>query len=893
MAVGLVAPYLSDKLGIPVVASMTLAGILLGPELIGFLEPGILLQLLGSLGLIFVFFNAGAETSLGIIKKRPFSVLLFGALTFFIPFAAGFIFGYFLFGKNLSSALIVGAFFASSGSRSIQPLLPADLSSRESAEIGIAGSGLSRIAVTLILFFSLFVQAQSIALPSLATFGIWLLYFIVLGITLPRFAPFVLRNMRAQGGIDAMFLLFLLFASAALASLIGLPSYLGALYAGLLLASTLGASRTISARVNLLGESFFLPFLFVFIGAQANFSQTPSLPRVLLFIAGSVLLGLGSKTLAAYLTGKALRLSTEDRGLLFGFSSCFSAFSLATASVAGSTGHFDQPLLGGAVILVILSTSLTALVARTAGYRLRRKNSESQGKPFFEGSRILIPLSKPTSSHHLIELGELLQEQSLGSPLLPLVVMPEQNSEERRKAETMLAAALMRGLDPQTPVSPLFRVETNVAYAILQSAEEQGADTILVGWNKPPRLANAFFGSVIDQILNSCDQRVLVARLVAPLQSSHIAAVLPPFCETHEGFNAALAVLKALTKKYQSKLHIVTLKGQNASITRALREANFGISYQSMEIEAWKDIGKTLESIPGQSRFFVLFSARPSEASWHPAVERLPHRIGEEFPQSNLLIIYMARGEQAAYLNRSALPSVYSGAPGASGSSSAPGASGSSGAPGAPGSSGAPASSGAFAASAGPSSSGVSGTSDSPAAQGLPASTVSAPQKNAIPEPSPIPNGDITAPSRSRQILEHAVAQGTIRVNMKHSALADGIFELVSSAFPFDRRLSSRLSLALTEQVQRQPIEIAQGVVLMHERLENIRTPILCMGSQREGFRVSLLEKPVRILILILVPEDEKPEEHLSLLGDIASLFRKQNLAAILLEAEKAEDLLV
>jgi Kef-type K+ transport system membrane component KefB len=50
MAVGLVAPYLSDKLGYPVVASMTLVGILLGPELIGFLEPGILLQLLGSLG---------------------------------------------------------------------------------------------------------------------------------------------------------------------------------------------------------------------------------------------------------------------------------------------------------------------------------------------------------------------------------------------------------------------------------------------------------------------------------------------------------------------------------------------------------------------------------------------------------------------------------------------------------------------------------------------------------------------------------------------------------------------------------------------------------------------------------------------------------------------------
>jgi hypothetical protein len=432
--------------------------------------------------------------------------------------------------------------------------------------------------------------------------------------------------------------------------------------------------------------------------------------------------------------------------------------------------------------------------------------------------------------------------------------MADQNSEERRKAETMLAAALMRGLDPQTPVTPLFRVETNVAYAIRQSAEEQGADTILVGWNKPPRLANAFFGSVIDQILNSCDQQVLVARLVAPPQASHIAAVLPPFCETHEGFYAALAVLKALTKKHLSKLHILTLKGQNAGLNRALREADFGLSYQGIEIDAWKEIGKALGSIPGQSKFFVLFSARPSEPSWHPAVERLPHRIGEEFPRSNLLIIYMARGEALAYPNQSAV-SPGSSFPSASANPSAP--------------------------------------TPPPVPTSAPLSAPAQAQPSApLPTAAPVPQGRASSPSRARRILEHAVARGTIRVNMKHSALTDGVFELVSSAFPFDRRLSSRLSLALTEQVQRQPIEIAQGVILMHERLENIRAPIVCMGSHREGFRVSLLEKPVRILILILVPEEEKPEDHLALLGDIASLFKKENLASLLLQAEKAEDLL-
>ncbi len=863
MAVGLVAPYLSDRIGIPVVASMTLAGILLGPELLGLLEPGALLQLFGSLGLVFVFFSAGAETNLGIIKRRPLPSILFGFLTFVLPFAAGFIFGYFFFGRTIVSALILGAFFASSGSRMFAGLLRQDLLVRESSEIGVAGAGLSRIAVAILLFVSSFTAADPLILPSLSTIALWLLYFLVLGFSLPRFAPFVLRSMRTQGGIDAMFLLFLIYASASLASLLGLPSYLGALYSGMLLSTSLSSSKTIPSRIGLLGESFFLPFLFVFIGASANFSQIQSLPRVLPFIVASVFLGLGSKVLAAYITGKVLRLSPEDRGLLFGFSSCFSGFSLATASVAGSSGYFDQPLLGGAVILIILSSSLTSLAARHSGSALLRRNlgepaksqrkaTSSEGSDPDQGTakpwslkpelgrakehqarsgfnhgvrRILIALSKPASAHFLMELGETLQNKGSSSPLYPLVVISEQENEQRGRAETMLAAAIMRGLDPQTPVSPLYKVEMNAASGILQSAQEQGADTILVGWHKPPRLANAFFGSVIDQILNSSDLRILVARLVSPLHSSHIIAVLPPLCSSHEGFHGAVSILESLGKKHQAKVHLLTLKGHGSSLFKSLRESGCSLSIIPIEMDTWKDIKKALATIPGQSRFFLLFSARPSEPSWHPAVERLPHRIGEEFPQSNLMIIYMARKQEPF----------------------------------------------------------LAGTISS-SGESLEAENLSTQARDNYAERSASP--------ALMGILETALAQGTVRVNMRHGAIADGIFELVSSAFPFDRRVSSRLSNLLTENVQRQPIEISPGILLLHERLEGIRSPIVCLGSQRQGFRISLLEKPAKILIIILVPEDEKPEGHLALLGDIASLFRKKDLGRRLLEAEKPEDLL-
>ncbi|MHB0897489.1 MAG: cation:proton antiporter domain-containing protein, partial [Spirochaetales bacterium] len=80
MAIAVVSPYLSDFMGVPVVASMTLIGVLLGPQVSGILEPTILIQFIGSLGMIYVFFSAATEVNLGILRKRTKSVLIFGFL---------------------------------------------------------------------------------------------------------------------------------------------------------------------------------------------------------------------------------------------------------------------------------------------------------------------------------------------------------------------------------------------------------------------------------------------------------------------------------------------------------------------------------------------------------------------------------------------------------------------------------------------------------------------------------------------------------------------------------------------------------------------------------------------------------------------------------------------
>lgn len=821
MGIAVIAPYLSDALGIPVVASMTLIGILLGPQVAGLLEPNILLQFMGSLGMVYVFFSAGSEVNMGVMRKRPKPVLIFGAVTFALPFIVGIAFGLLLFGQKLLSAVLLGAFFASSGSLAVQGFLRGDIASRESAEVARSGAGLSRVLVAITVFLAGIALPNATAGSALKTMALWGVYFAGLFFFLPPFASYIIRKTKIQGGIDAVFILFLLFASAWLGSFAGMPDYLGAFYAGLLMAPAFSSSKSAASRIGLLGDSIFLPFLLVFIGASADFSQIPSLPLAAVLIIGSAVLGLGSKYLAAAISAKALGYASADRGLLFGFSALFGAFSLAIASVAGSSGLFDQPLVSGAIILVVASSSVAAFAARNSGSSiLLRRDLASTGRASKAGERIMVALSKPASAHHLMDLGIALHGHDSLTPIYPLSVIPESDvdDEARQHAETMLAAAIMQGVASQISVIPVSRFEANAAQGILDSAAEQNADTVIVGWNKPPRLANAFFGSVIDQIVNGGGQMVLVTRAIEPFNATHIVVIVPSYCDAHPGFPRAAQAVGALSRKNQARVNLIVLRGQGAKLTRAFREAGSALPVQSTEIDSWKEIIRELKKLPSAPKLLVLFSARPSEPSWHPAIERLPHRLGEEFPNANLVMIYMASPADAL--------------------------------------------------------SGGSGHADlAPAREDL---AVSVPPK----------------PAASSDILENAITRGTVRVDMKHAAIADGIFELVSSAFPFDRKRSSKLSARLTEIVQRQPIEIEPGVVLIHDRIEGIEAPVICLGAHRQGFRISLLEQPVRVIIALLVPENESAEEHLAFLGEIAHLFKERNLTERLVAAAKPEDLL-
>jgi mannitol/fructose-specific phosphotransferase system IIA component (Ntr-type) len=306
---------------------------------------------------------------------------------------------------------------------------------------------------------------------------------------------------------------------------------------------------------------------------------------------------------------------------------------------------------------------------------------------------------------------------------------------------------------------------------------------------------------------------VLVARSQYQWNSiKQIFAIIPPYAEMHEGFSAAQHCLNRLAEASYATVCAVVQQGSSL--------ATHSIGQKTLTFSSWRNIPELLKPISGVSHAsVVILSARPSEQSWNPAFERLPHMLAENFGQVNVLMIYM--------------PS-----PSKKESSIAPGG------------------------------------------------DESLEHEGSQP-------GIESATDQSSAILMESIRSGKLHVNMQSSAIAEAVYELIFSALPHvDKKDLRALADRCIDVLQKQPIEIEPGVVLLHDRIETIQYPSVCFGAHKKGFRLSALEDPVQIIVLILVPKNQNPEDHLRFLASIASMFRTKNLRERMLAANSPEELL-
>lgn len=351
------AAEVSERVGIPAVIGEIVAGIMIGPSLLGFVEPSDAIRVLAEVGVIILLAQVGLEMDLDELRKVGRASAYVAIIGVAVPMSSGYLAGSVL-GESVNASLFLGAALAAT-SVGITARVFGDLKALSSTEARIVlGAAVADdvIGLVILTIVTRIVQQGSVdAVGLLSTIGLALGFLLVAGALGIMFIPRLLSAIGARtlspmtiGVIAAG----ITFGFSAAASAANLAPIIGAFVAGAALGRSTYHDR-IARDFQSLG-AVFIPVFFILIGLDTDVTKFLDL-RVLGIAAVLSAIAVGGKMLAALGAHR-----TKADKLIIGFGMVpRGEVGLIFASIGVSVGVFDDGLYA-VVLLVVLVTTVAA-----------------------------------------------------------------------------------------------------------------------------------------------------------------------------------------------------------------------------------------------------------------------------------------------------------------------------------------------------------------------------------------------------------------------------------------------------------------------------------------------------------------------------------------------------
>jgi len=640
MLVFLVVPIVFERIRVPGVIGLIVAGAAVGPHGFGLLERDATIVLLGTVGLLYLMLMVGLELDLNEFNRYRNRSIVFGTLSFAIPAAAGVALGVAL-GYPLSSAMLLASAFSS------HTLLAFPIASRlgivrnEAVTTALGGTILTEILALLLLA----VVANSASEGLDAAFWVRLsipfaIYVFAVMWGVPRLGRWFFRRV-GEGGTEFVFVMATLFTVSYLAHAAGVEPIVGALLAGLALNRLVPAAGPLMNRIHFVGNALFIPFFLLSVGMLVNVRALDSW-RAWGMAAALTLGVVASKWLAARVTQAVFGYRPEEGWVVFGLSVPHAAGTLAIVLVGFEIGLLDEAEVNGVVLMILV----TCLAGPWAVERFgRRVALREEARPYDPGTaprRILIPLANPATAEALMDLAFVVRGAGADEPLYPLTVARQRGEATEAwvaEAERMLAHAVHHAAAAEVPVVPLTRVDGNVAAGIARGIAETRSTTVIIGWDGRPSGALSIYGSVLDQLLERTRQTVMVASLGHPLKvTQRLVVVFPPGIDRHPGFLDALQAVNRVASGVGATITALAVRGdpERLKTLHATVRPQVGAAWEA--VDGWTALLEWLQAGLRREDVVVLMGARRGTVAWHPRLERMPEQLAVLTPRSFLAI---------------------------------------------------------------------------------------------------------------------------------------------------------------------------------------------------------------------------------------------------------------
>jgi Kef-type K+ transport system membrane component KefB/nucleotide-binding universal stress UspA family protein len=534
----------------PQVMGEMVAGIMLGPSLLGLASAYLLsrgwlsfdlstalfppgsvryLGVLSQIGVILFLFLVGLELDPKLLRNRGHAALVISHVSIIAPFLLGAGLTLFLYPRLFNDNeqmrfTPVALFMGAAMSITAFPVLARILTERNLARtkvgaIAITCAAIDDVTAWCMLAFVVGVARAEGLHSAIVTASLAAIYVLVMFFGIKPFVARLRLLYEREGRVSqavVAIVLLLTLASAWTTEKIGIHALFGAFLMGAIMPKDGGFVRGLSEKLEDFTVVFLLPIFFAYTGlkTQIGLLNSPEMWGLTLLIVAVACLGkFGGSALAA----RACGLSWRESGAIGVLMNTRGLMELVILNIGRELGVITPAVFAMMVIMALVTTFMTTpLLQLVLPRRLFAGRAGPAAAPR-RGFTVLIPVAQPRSGAPLLQLASTLTDPGGERSIYALHLRRPADRDayhplaEERRAETEepLRPLLAHAERHHIPVEAISFSTSDVAHGVAEVARDRQASLVLIGYHKPV-FGRTMLGGTVHRVLEGVETDVAV-----------------------------------------------------------------------------------------------------------------------------------------------------------------------------------------------------------------------------------------------------------------------------------------------------------------------------------------------------------------------------------------------
>ena len=647
----LAAPLLLNKLRIPHLLGLIIAGAIIGPHGFNLVLRDSSIILSGTAGLLYIMFLAGLEIDMADFKRNSTKSLAFGMYTFLIPMILGTVVGIWVLRFNVLTSVLLASMFASHTLIAYPIISKLGISKNKAVSITVGGTMITDTLALLVLTI----------IVGMATGQVNDMFWIRLGVSILIFALIVLFGFPFIGRwffkhvhdniSQYIFVLVMVFLGSFLAQVAGMEAIIGAFLSGLALNRLIPQSSPLMNRVEFVGNAIFIPFFLLGVGMLIDYRtfftsfETIKVGLIMIIVATA------AKYIAAWMTQKTFHLSTDQRSVIFGLSNAQAAATLAAVMVGynvitGTDANgepirlLNESVLNGTILMILVTCTIASFAAQKGAHNIAAQDISDKEENKKESEHILIPVSNEETVEELVNLSLAIKSPQNKNGLFALKGIDNHHSDEKalKQSRRVLQTAVNTAAATDTRMKDLLRYDLSVSNAIASVVKEREITDLVVGLHKEKDIPAAFLGHIVESVLAESSVSTFIYKPAQPISTvrRHLI-IIPELAEKEIGFNQIIFRLRNVTQNTGAATVFYGSEATLNALKKLLAKKSGEASY--IEFNDWDDFLIVFRDIKPDDTMWIILS-RKEGLSYAPAMARIPKYLNKYFQANSFVLAY-------------------------------------------------------------------------------------------------------------------------------------------------------------------------------------------------------------------------------------------------------------